>query len=90
MKKKTFEEKIVDCECNGTTCCGGRGIAVFEVERNGKKMKVCTKCDLLSDKNKKILKYVKTISAKKLVDFDPLGAVCLADYIANGTYPFTR
>lgn len=76
MKKKV---KIIDCECDGSMCCGGRGIAVFEVTRDGKKMKVCTRCDLPKDrKTRKILPYVKNIPAKKLIDFDALGAMCLA------------
>lgn len=82
--------KIIDCECNGPTCCGGRGIAVFEVERESKKMKVCTKCDFGDDKGKKILKYVTKIPTKKLFDFDTLGAICLANYISEKTYPFTN
>lgn len=85
-----MEIKIIDCECDGNMCCGGKGIAVFQVERKGKKIKVCTRCDLMSDKNKKILKYVKNIPVKKLMDFDALGAVCLANFINEKTYPFTR
>lgn len=81
-----MKTKIIDCECNGVMCCGGRGIAVFQVERDGKTMKVCTRCDFSGDKNKKILKYVTKIPAKKLMDFDSLGAVCLANYIADKTY----
>jgi hypothetical protein len=76
--------KIIDCECNGTTCCGGRGIAVYEVVRSGKKIKLCTKCDLPSDrKTRRILPYVKDIPAKKLINFDPLGAMCLAFDLAD-------
>lgn len=82
------EVKIIDCECNGSTCCGGRGIAVFQVERDGKRMKVCTRCDIGSDKDKKILKYVKKIPAQKLIEFDALGAMCLAGYIQEKTYKF--
>ncbi len=80
-------EKIIDCECNGYMCCGGRGIAVFVVERDGKDIKVCTKCDFSDDKNKRILKYVKKIPAQKLMDFDSLGAICLANYLSDKTYP---
>lgn len=89
-KTKSNKVEIIDCECNGDMCCGGRGIAVFEVERGGKKMKVCTRCDLSSDKNRKILKYVKKIPAKKLINFDSLGAFCLANYINDKKYPFTK
>ena len=86
MKTKV---KIIDCECNGYMCCGGRGIAVFQVERKGKTMKVCTRCDLSSDKNQKILRYVLKLPSKKLFDFDALGAICLASYIKDKKYPLT-
>lgn len=85
--KKNKEVKIIDCDCNGFMCCGGRGIAVFQVTRKGKKMNVCTRCDLSSDKNKKILKYCKELPAHKLIDFDSLGAICLANDIAEKKYP---
>lgn len=78
--------KIVDCDCDGVMCCGGRGIAVFQVTRDGKKMNVCTRCDLSIDKDKKILKYAKKIH-EELVKFDALGAYCLEMYIADKTYP---
>ena len=81
------EVKIIDCECDGSMCCDCRGIAVFQVVRDGKKMNVCTRCDLPGDKEKKILKYVKKIPAQKLIDFDSLGAVCLANYISEKKYP---
>lgn len=92
-RKKIASKKfatIIDCECEGNICCYGRGIAVFEVVREGKKIKVCTRCDLRSDKNQKILKYVKRLDAGKLIEFDSLGAVCLARYIRDKTYPFTK
>lgn len=84
-KKMIKGVKIIDCECDGPWCCGGRGIAVFSVEREGKKIKVCTKCDLQSDKNKKILPYVSTIPASKLMEFDALGALCLAFELKDRT-----
>ncbi len=79
--------KIIDCECNGTSCCGGRGIAVFQVTREGKRMKVCTRCDFSDDKDRKILKYATKLPAEKLMAFDSLGAFCLANYIAEKKYP---
>ena len=85
MKK---EIKIIDCECDGSSCCGGRGIAVFRIKREGKTMKVCTRCDTSDDTDRKILKYVKKIPAKKLMDFDALGTFCLMGYIENKKYKF--
>ena len=88
--EKVKEVKILDCECNGSSCCGGRGIAVFQVNRNGKILKVCTRCDFSSDKDKKILRYVKKLPAKKLMDFDALGTFCLVANIRDKDYPFTK
>lgn len=83
-------KKCIDCECNGTTCCGGVGIAVFQVERDGKLIRVCTRCDFSTDKNKKILRYAQYIPKNKLMQFDALGAVCLENYLKNGDYPLTK
>lgn len=82
---------LIDCECNGSMCCGGRGIAVFEVTRKGKKLKICTRCDLSTDKKtRRILPYVKNIPAKKLIDFDALGAMCLAFDLQDSLPPKAR
>ncbi len=87
--KKEKEIKIIDCDCDGPTCCGGRGIAVFQVIRKGKKMNLCTRCDFRTDdKTKKILKYVQKLPFIKLVTFDSLGALCLSNDIKNKIYPF--
>ena len=64
------------CECHGTSCCGGRGPAAFEVIRDEKKMLVCTRCDLSSDKDKRLL-ITGREPASTYFDFDALGAVCL-------------
>ena len=83
MKK---EIKIIDCECNGYMCCGGRGIAVYSIKRNEKEMKVCTRCLLSSDKDVKILKYVLKLSPDKLMNFDALGTFCLMGEIKDKKY----
>ncbi len=65
------------CECNGATCCGGRGPAAYEVTRDGRRMKVCTLCDLWSDINKKLL-VTSDEKTKVYFDFDAMGAFCIA------------
>lgn len=89
-KKSVKLPKMIDCDCAGWMCCGGRGIAVFEVTRDGKVMRVCTRCDLGNDKNRKILKYVMKLPGMTLVNFDSLGAMCLMNYIQEKKYPFTK
>ena len=65
------------CECNGPMCCHGMGPAAFEVTRDGRRMRVCTRCDLKGDANKVSL-IRKKDNANIYLDFDPLGAMCLA------------
>lgn len=62
---KTFPYGTCQCPTGmAGGCCGGHGPAAFEVERDGKTIRVCTKCDLSSDKNKVLL--VKESDDKKI------------------------
>lgn len=71
--KKTYES----CECPARgMCCNGYGPAAYLVERDGKKLKLCTRCDLSGDKRIKIL--VKKSQLEEYFDFDPLGGMVLA------------
>lgn len=78
MKKQSIKSKFPYgmCECDGAMCCRGYGPAAFSVVRDGKAMKVCTKCDLSSDTNK-VLLVKKTDKTKIWMDYDPLGAMCI-------------
>ena len=64
------------CECN-CTVCGGKGLAAFEVERDGRVMRVCTRCDLSDDKNKRLL-VTRTDPFDQLEQYDIIGGVCVA------------
>lgn len=70
------------CECDGATCCGGRGPAAYRVTRKGRSMLVCTKCDLSSDTDK-VLLVTKDDPAQVWMDFDALGAVCIMFKLAE-------
>ena len=70
------------CECDGISCCGGRGPAWLEVTREGRRIKVCTRCDLTSDKDREIL-VQPTTPTKVFSDFDALGAMVIADLLQN-------
>lgn len=67
------------CDCStgivSLGCCGGNGPAAFEVTRNGKRLKVCTRCDLSTDQAKICL--VKQGDNLDVFSSDPLGALCL-------------
>lgn len=74
------------CECDGPSCCRGRGPAAFRVIRNGKAMLVCTMCDTSSDKNKELL-MPKDADLEVFYDFDPLGGICLEQYLKGVLKP---
>ena len=64
------------CECDGGQCCHGQGPAAYRVTRKGRRMIVCTRCDLGSDTDKGLL-VTKEDNVRVYEDFDPLGALCL-------------
>lgn len=70
------------CQCDGPTCCGGNGPAAFEVTRYGKRMRVCTRCDLSSDQDKTLL-VQKDEPMEIYADHDFLGVVCIAMRLAD-------
>lgn len=74
--QKVKEYLMCECPHASHECCGGRGPAVFEVTRDGKKLKLCTRCDFSSDKKRLIVDGEYPL--KTLVDFDPLGAFVVA------------
>ena len=74
------------CECDGVGCCGGFGPVAFEVTRDGKKMKVCTRCDLLTDSSKKLL-VKKSDNAEIWMKFDPLGGFIIIGMLGETMNP---
>lgn len=69
------------CQCDGATCCGGRGLAVYRVQRDAGEMLVCTWCYFPSDESTmEILPGVEAYM-DELLDFDRLGAQVLAQKI---------
>lgn len=69
-----------DCVCSNHSNGAENAPCAFLVERNGKQMKVCTRCDLTSDQNKVRLFDTETIF-KPFFEFDPLGALCLTNFV---------
>lgn len=76
--KKTHPYGV--CECSGGLiglgCCGGTGPAAFSVVRDGKRIRVCTRCDLSRDEDKRLL-VKKTDMAEPFQSFDALGFFCI-------------
>ena len=74
------------CDCNsglafddGEGCCLGTGPAAFEVERDKRKMRVCTRCShLTGDKNLVQLVRATDSTFEIFSAFDPLGALVLS------------
>lgn len=70
-------------DCNIYSNCGKSIAPVTKlVERNGKRIKVCSRCDLSSDKLIKLL-VNKNTPAKALIDYDALGAMCIMSEISE-------
>lgn len=71
------KEVVYGCECNSEVCLVHRerdadtAPVIKLVKRNGKKIKVCSRCDLRSDK---LIKWLVTQkhSFKPYFDYDPL------------------
>lgn len=75
------------CECDTGVvggCCLGDGPAAVEVTRDGKQMRLCTRCDLSTDLDKKVL-VTKEDDFAVYVEFDALGALCLAGRLEEAT-----
>ena len=69
------------CECNDDSClkCGGRGPAAWSVVREGRPMRVCTRCWFSTDTARTPL-VTSDEDAEPYQTWDPLGALhlCLA------------
>lgn len=79
MTKVQFGCECKDCGimCECTHSCAP---VAFLVGRKGKRIKVCTRCDLSSDKIIKLL-LDKNTPMKHFFDYDALGALCLSTYL---------
>lgn len=67
------------CECDSGVvggCCLGNGPAAFEVVRDGKIVRLCTQCDLSSDKDKKLL-VTEDDNMDIFADHDALGGLVI-------------
>jgi hypothetical protein len=67
------------CDCGNHSCGADLAPVFLLVERDGKEMRVCSRCDLTSDK--KLARLVtKVMPIQPFVDFDILGAMCIPKY----------
>ena len=73
-----------ECECrNGCRCACYAGPAAYEVIRNGKTMKVCTRCDLSSDVATRKLLVTEDESGGEYGRWDSLGLFCILGELAR-------
>lgn len=71
------------CECeNKIGCCHGMGPAAHEVTRDGKRLRLCTRCDLNSDLDK-VLLVTEEDRGDVFFDFDPLGGFLIIAALAE-------
>lgn len=67
-----------ECECrNGCSCARKPGPAAFEVTREGKVMRVCTRCDFSSDKPTRKLIVQPEDPSAVFLDYDAFGWLCI-------------
>jgi hypothetical protein len=66
-----------ECDCDQHPHGAANAPVAFEVTRDGKRMKVCTRCDFSTDKDKLWL-FDKSTPSGPFIEFDALGAVCIA------------
>lgn len=62
-----------DCADGHRGACDGP--AVFEVTRNGEKLKLCTRCDFTEDKPSRRLIIDDSYPPEPLIEYDALGAL---------------
>ena len=76
MSKPNFPHGVCECPTASGLCCGGCGPIAYEVTRNGKRLRLCTRCDLPGDIDRVLL-----VSTGEPADlywrFDALGAFCI-------------
>lgn len=68
------------CQCGpeyGCMACGGTGPAAYEATRDGKRLRLCTRCDLTSDTDKVLLIQETDTNVQVFKDFDALGFFCI-------------
>jgi len=74
------------CECDSGVvrlgCCGGKGPVAYVVTRGGKDVRVCTRCDVSSDTNRRLLVTAQDPS-DVYMEHDALGAFCLISDLAK-------
>ncbi len=68
---------MIICECrDGCQCQDNPGPAMHIIERNGKVMNVCSRCDLTGDTMiKRFALNRETLSAEALIEYDPIAAL---------------
>lgn len=76
-----------ECECDdqGCQCDWNPGPAAYTVVRDGKTMKVCTRCDLTSDKPTRKLLVTEDTDPVVFAEYDLLGALHLANEVRKET-----
>ena len=73
-----------ECECrDGCQCEHRAGPAACEVARNGKTMRVCTRCDFASDRPTRRLLVTRDDDATSYYDWDVLGFVCISHALSE-------
>ena len=72
-----------ECECRqGCQCAGVPGPAAELITRDGKRMRVCTRCTLPGDSEREWL-LTEESPSEPFASYDALGFFCAAMHLAN-------
>lgn len=76
-----------ECDCGGELSqCGGVSAPVaFEVTRDGERIKVCTRCELPSDTDEKVLVDLHT-PVEPYIEYDALGALAVSGELGKKVF----
>jgi hypothetical protein len=68
---------ITRCECrDGCQCQEKPGPAAYLIQRDGRKLRVCTRCTLPGDETLEVL-VNKNTPSREYIEHDALGILCL-------------
>lgn len=83
----TFPYGACECRHEDCPCYVVAGPAAFVVTRDGKALRVCTRCDLSSDRATRRLLVKGTDALEPFHEWDSLGAFCIVFAVAEAIAP---
>lgn len=79
---KKFPYGVCECPTPTGQCCGGCGPVAHSVLRDGKRLKLCTRCTFPGDTDRELL-VKKTDKLEPWKTFDVVGFFCILGELSN-------